>query len=114
MCSLSGVGILTFYGEAIWVANWTGANEKSPNQQLGFYLGVYAVFVVLANLGPYMECCIFLIKVINHTALKLHADLLDATLGQADAISNILALLTSGLQGTVLLLPEDGCWYHHQ
>ncbi|KAK0656433.1 ABC transporter [Cercophora newfieldiana] len=64
----------------IWVGRWTFANEKAPNQQLGFYLGVYAVFVVLANLGTFMELRTFCIRVINNTALKLHADLLDATL----------------------------------
>lgn len=64
----------------IWVGQWTAANEKSPNQSLGFYLGVYAAFVVLANIGPFMECRIFFIRVINNTALKLHADLLEATL----------------------------------
>ncbi|KAK0633646.1 ABC transporter type 1, transmembrane domain-containing protein [Immersiella caudata] len=62
------------------IGRWTGANEQSPNQQLGFYLGVYAVFVVLANIGPFLECRIFFIRVINNTALKLHADLLEATL----------------------------------
>ncbi|KAK4452861.1 P-loop containing nucleoside triphosphate hydrolase protein [Podospora aff. communis PSN243] len=45
----------------IWIGRWTGANEQSPNQQLGFYLGVYAVIVVLANLGPFLECRIFFI-----------------------------------------------------
>ncbi|KAM0816494.1 putative ATP-binding cassette transporter [Seiridium cardinale] len=35
----------------IWVDKWTEANQVQSNQRLGYYLGVYAVFVVLANLG---------------------------------------------------------------
>ncbi|KAK0634859.1 putative ATP-binding cassette transporter [Bombardia bombarda] len=64
----------------IWIERWTAANEREPNQELGLYLGVYALLVVLANVGPAMECWTFFIRVINNTALKLHSDLLDATL----------------------------------
>ncbi|KAK9777262.1 putative ATP-binding cassette transporter [Seiridium cardinale] len=35
----------------IWVDKWTEANQVQSNQRLGYYLGVYAVFVVLANIG---------------------------------------------------------------
>ena len=64
---------------AIWVDRWTASNETAPNQHLGFYLGVYSVFVVLSNLGVALECWTFFIRVINNTALKLHSDLLEST-----------------------------------
>ncbi|KAJ5976667.1 hypothetical protein N7501_000009 [Penicillium viridicatum] len=33
----------------VWVDIWTKSNEKSPNQQTGLYIGIYATLVVLTN-----------------------------------------------------------------
>lgn len=31
---------------AVWLKLWSDANERAPNQQLGMYVGVYAVLGV--------------------------------------------------------------------
>lgn len=41
---------------AIWIQQWTMANEKHPNEQLGLYLGVYAILVALSVVGVSGEC----------------------------------------------------------
>jgi ATP-binding cassette subfamily C (CFTR/MRP) protein 1 len=41
---------------AIWINIWTAANQKNPNQKLGFYLGIYALLVILSNAGTAGEC----------------------------------------------------------
>jgi len=41
---------------AILVQKWTEANEEHPNQQLGFYLGIYAMLVVVALGSVSGEC----------------------------------------------------------
>ncbi|KAI0127728.1 P-loop containing nucleoside triphosphate hydrolase protein [Xylariales sp. AK1849] len=64
----------------IWIQKWTEANQEGPNQSLGFYFGIYALLVVLANLGIAAECWFFFREMISTTALKLNADLLRTTL----------------------------------
>ncbi|UKZ84066.1 hypothetical protein TrVFT333_011882 [Trichoderma virens FT-333] len=65
---------------AIWIQQWTNANEEHPNEKTGLYLGVYALLVVLSIGGTAGECWTFFVNIINDTALKLHDDLLKATL----------------------------------
>ncbi|ETS77362.1 hypothetical protein PFICI_11236 [Pestalotiopsis fici W106-1] len=64
----------------IWVEIWTDENQKHPNQRLGYYLGIYALFMVLSNLAMGGELWYSFIKIISDTALHLHTDILDATL----------------------------------
>lgn len=40
---------------AIWIKEWSEANERNPNQNLGYYLGIYALLMVLSNLGALGE-----------------------------------------------------------
>ncbi|KAH8703765.1 putative multidrug resistance-associated protein [Talaromyces proteolyticus] len=74
------VGAVTTSYTNIWIEKWTDANQKQPNIQLGFYLGIYTMLVVLANVSILGECWVFFIKVINNTALKMHSDLLKVTM----------------------------------
>lgn len=41
---------------AIWLQNWTEADEQGSNKSYGYYLGIYALLVVLANAGTAGEC----------------------------------------------------------
>jgi len=64
--------------KVIWVDRWTAANLEAENKDLGFYLGVYFVFVSLAILGPLGECWVFFLHIVKDTAIKLHSDLVQA------------------------------------
>ncbi|KAJ3497293.1 hypothetical protein NLG97_g2019 [Lecanicillium saksenae] len=78
--------IFTFIGAvagsytSIWIQRWTEANEKHPNENTGLYLGVYALLVIVSIAGTAGECWVFFVNIINDTAIKLHDDLLTATL----------------------------------
>ncbi|KAJ5544757.1 hypothetical protein N7535_006857 [Penicillium sp. DV-2018c] len=58
----------------IWIQWWSEANGKTPNQNPGYYLGVYAALVGLTKKS------LLIIGIINDTAQALHSDLLKATL----------------------------------
>ncbi|KAL7904095.1 ABC transporter [Trichoderma velutinum] len=75
------VGAITASYTAIWIQQWTNVNEEHPNEKTGLYLGIYALLVVLSIGGTAGECWTFFVNIINDTALKLHDDLLKATLG---------------------------------
>ncbi|KAM7219313.1 P-loop containing nucleoside triphosphate hydrolase protein [Rhypophila decipiens] len=64
----------------IWIERWARSNEDEPNQNLGFYIGIYALLLVLSTVGVAIELWVFFIRIISNTALKLHAGLLDSTL----------------------------------
>lgn len=92
--------MLTLY-VAVWVDWWTAANERNPEAGVGMYLGVYAFlgvigvvfmtcacwFVVLLlsfhityiNLTDYGHRLMF-INMVSKSSLRLHEDVLSATL----------------------------------
>lgn len=41
---------------AVWVQWWVDANEKAPNQNLGLYIGIYALLITLSIAGLTL-CC---------------------------------------------------------
>ncbi|KAK4184893.1 hypothetical protein QBC35DRAFT_517288 [Podospora australis] len=77
-CSL--IGAVFADVSIIWGEKWTEANERSPNQRLGYYLGIFAFFTAFANLATIGELWFLFVKAITDTALKLHSDLLRTTL----------------------------------
>ncbi|PYH89769.1 putative multidrug resistance-associated protein [Aspergillus ellipticus CBS 707.79] len=65
----------------IWLQWWSSANEAHPNSDTGKYLGVYTVIFV-ASLLSFLTCCwLLIVNIVGSTALGLHTDLLQATLG---------------------------------
>ncbi|PYH40847.1 putative ABC multidrug transporter [Aspergillus saccharolyticus JOP 1030-1] len=56
----------------VWLDWWTAANERSPNSQVGMYLGVYIFF----GLGG---AAIFIVTIISRSAIKLHDNVLTST-----------------------------------
>ncbi|KAK1700845.1 ABC transporter [Colletotrichum godetiae] len=64
----------------IWFQWWVEANEKRPNDNLGMYLGVYALLFAMACLGLSVECWLLFIRIISATAMSLHGDLLHTSL----------------------------------
>ncbi|KAJ0160120.1 Metal resistance protein YCF1 [Colletotrichum tanaceti] len=79
--------ILSSFAEAfcsgfttIWFQWWVEANEKRPNDNLGKYLGVYALLFAVTCIAICVECWLLFIRIISSTALGLHADLLRTSL----------------------------------
>ncbi|KAK1724246.1 ABC transporter [Colletotrichum acutatum] len=64
----------------IWFQWWVEANEKRPNDNLGMYLGVYALLFAMACVGLSVECWLLFIRIISATAMSLHGDLLHTSL----------------------------------
>ncbi|KAK0368673.1 ABC transporter [Colletotrichum limetticola] len=64
----------------IWFQWWVEANEKRPNDNLGMYLGVYALLFAMACIGLSVECWLLFIRIISATAMSLHGDLLHTSL----------------------------------
>ncbi|KAI1781491.1 P-loop containing nucleoside triphosphate hydrolase protein [Hypoxylon cercidicola] len=79
-------GAVVSSGSTLWVDAWTQANMAEGNQNVAFYLGIYFLLVALGTLFLAAECWAFFIRIINDTAIKLHGDLLMATLRQARII----------------------------
>ncbi|KAJ0339266.1 hypothetical protein COL922a_004651 [Colletotrichum nupharicola] len=64
----------------IWFQWWVEANGTEPNQDLGMYLGVYALLFLTNMFALILECWVMFIRIINNTATGLHADLLRTSL----------------------------------
>ncbi|KAI8290986.1 ABC transporter [Colletotrichum sp. SAR11_57] len=64
----------------IWFQWWVEANGEEPNQDLGMYLGVYALLFLTNMFALVLECWVMFIRIINNTATGLHADLLQTSL----------------------------------
>ncbi|KAJ5006509.1 ABC transporter atnG [Colletotrichum sp. SAR 10_66] len=64
----------------IWFQWWVEANGEEPNQDLGMYLGVYALLFLTNMFALILECWVMFIRIINNTATGLHADLLQTSL----------------------------------
>ncbi|KAI1328223.1 ABC transporter [Xylariaceae sp. FL0255] len=64
----------------VWLDWWSAANEIEPNENLGYYLGVYAFICIAAVIAVSVSCWISIINIISNSALNLHSDLLDTTM----------------------------------
>ncbi|KAK3949643.1 P-loop containing nucleoside triphosphate hydrolase protein [Pseudoneurospora amorphoporcata] len=65
------LGAITSNYMTIWISTWSSASTPSasnpdPNPNLGYYLGIYTLLVVLAQSGAVGECFVFLINIISH------------------------------------------------
>ncbi|KAJ5728595.1 multidrug resistance-associated protein [Penicillium malachiteum] len=74
-----GVNALTTNIPTLWVDWWSAANEKHPNQQIGMYLGVYAMLSVVAVVSLTIASWALIIGMVTNTALTLHSDILKTT-----------------------------------
>ncbi|KAI0128261.1 P-loop containing nucleoside triphosphate hydrolase protein [Xylariales sp. AK1849] len=101
----------------IWIEKWTEANQIHPNQQLGYYLGVYVMFVILTNISMASELWFSFMRIISNTALKLHSDLLKTTLGapisfyQKQDIGTILNRFSQDMDMIDMVLPMQAAQF---
>ncbi|SPO04398.1 related to ABC multidrug transporter [Cephalotrichum gorgonifer] len=65
----------------VWIDQWSKANKESPNKNVGMYLGVYAAFAALATVFQIIGVWYLMIPVISNSALNLHKNLLQSTVG---------------------------------
>ncbi|KAJ6013292.1 ABC transporter FUM19 [Penicillium herquei] len=74
-----GINALTTNFPTLWVDWWSAANDKHPNQQIGMYLGVYAMLSVVAVVSLTIASWALIIGMVTNTALTLHSDILKTT-----------------------------------
>ncbi|TEA11376.1 ABC transporter ecdL [Colletotrichum sidae] len=79
---VGGVVMWLFLAEfsTIWMKWWSESNAANPNQRVGYYLGIYAMFGVLGAVGASVAGWVAFLDVVSNTALNLHSDLLRTTL----------------------------------
>ncbi|KAK2779173.1 ABC transporter [Colletotrichum kahawae] len=63
----------------VWVKWWSESNSSNANQNVGYFMGIYALFGVLGTLSSSIAAWFAFIDIISNTALKLHSDLLRTT-----------------------------------
>ncbi|KAI1310106.1 ABC transporter [Xylaria venustula] len=59
---------------------WSEANATEPNQDVGMWLGIYALLGVLGTLGAGVAAWFAFVSIITNTGIHLHTDLLHTTL----------------------------------
>ncbi|GJN66171.1 hypothetical protein PLICBS_000187 [Purpureocillium lilacinum] len=65
---------------AIWIKWWSAANAEQPNQNVGMYLGVYAILGIAGSMSACGTAWFAFLNIISNSAMKLHADILQTTL----------------------------------
>ncbi|KAL7917975.1 ABC transporter [Trichoderma austrokoningii] len=65
---------------SIWVQWWTGYNAKHPNENLGYWLGVYFGVAALAVVGCMASDWAFRMLLVPKTSQRFHQLLLDTTM----------------------------------
>ncbi|KAF4921761.1 ABC transporter atnG [Colletotrichum viniferum] len=71
----------SFFSEfsTVWVKWWSESNSSNANQDVGYFMGIYALFGVLGTLSSSIAAWFAFIDFISNTALKLRSDLLQTT-----------------------------------
>ncbi|RDW58811.1 ABC transporter-3 [Coleophoma cylindrospora] len=57
----------------LWLQWWSDANEKSPNADLGLYLGVYTALAVAGILSLSLACWYLMVRMVSRSSLQLHS-----------------------------------------
>ncbi|SMR46130.1 unnamed protein product [Zymoseptoria tritici ST99CH_1E4] len=65
----------------VWMKWWSEANAIHPNANIGIYMSIYATFGVLGAICACTAAWLQFIFMISRSAVKLHKDLLEATIG---------------------------------
>ncbi|KAJ5217855.1 P-loop containing nucleoside triphosphate hydrolase protein [Penicillium citrinum] len=76
-CIVFVIGMIT---PQIWLQWWTSANEKKPNQNIGFWLGGYGALGVLTLFGAFLSTWVLGMIIEPKTARSFHEVLLGTTM----------------------------------
>ncbi|KAF2715991.1 putative ABC transporter [Polychaeton citri CBS 116435] len=66
--------------QPVWLDLWSSAPSAQASLHLGMYLGVYVLLVVIGLIALWWSCHIFLVSMVNRSAVCLHAVLVDTVL----------------------------------
>lgn len=80
---------------SLWLQLWTNANARHPNDNIGYWLGIYGLIAAIAIIGGLSSDLLFKLVIVPKTSKKFHDILLDTTM---DAPT---AFLTSADSGTI-------------
>ncbi|KAJ5718166.1 ABC transporter integral membrane type 1 [Penicillium malachiteum] len=64
----------------IWLDIWTAANAKSPNSELGKYVGIYVMLSLAGISFMVVGSWVFFVRIVSNSALELHGNLADTTM----------------------------------
>lgn len=78
---------------SLWVQLWTNANAHHPNDNIGYWLGIYGFIAAIAIFGGLSSDLLFKLVVVPKTSKKFHDLLLDTTM---DATTAFLTSTDSG------------------
>lgn len=79
---------------SIWVNWWAAANERNPNERLGYYLGIYAMLGALALIFLVVSCWQLIVTMVPLSGKNFHWNLLKTVL---DSPMSFFAATDSGV-----------------
>ncbi|KAI9745821.1 MAG: hypothetical protein M1818_000502 [Claussenomyces sp. TS43310] len=65
---------------SIWVQWWAASNNSDPNNDLGYWLGIYAFLGIMAVIFIVLSCWHLMANLVSHAARTLHLKLLNGVL----------------------------------
>ncbi|KAJ6786163.1 hypothetical protein PWT90_00725 [Aphanocladium album] len=90
---VSGMYMFGVMFPSVWLQWWTNLNALHPNENIGYWLGIYGAFAALAIVGCLVSDSVFQLVVVPKIAWKFHELLLTTTM---TATTSFLASADSG------------------
>ncbi|KAJ6784449.1 hypothetical protein PWT90_09718 [Aphanocladium album] len=89
---------------SVWLQKWMNYNADQPNENIGYYLGVYGALAALVLIGCSLADTVFNLVVIPRTSKKFHDMLLTTTMKFSQDLELIDNDLPKSLDQTVFQL----------
>ncbi|RDL41711.1 Cyclic peptide transporter [Venustampulla echinocandica] len=86
----------------VWLQWWTEANEKHPNERIGYWLGVYGGLGGLTMFATFGGNWLFSMRIVPKTARRFHDLLLTTTMGATTSF-----LTSTDLGNTINRFSQD-------
>ncbi|KAJ5587013.1 P-loop containing nucleoside triphosphate hydrolase protein [Penicillium hispanicum] len=106
-CCVLFIFSLTF--PQIWLQWWTTANEKRPNEDIGYWLGGYVTFGLLTLLSTFVANWVFGMIIVPRTARCFHEILLTTTISATTSFltSTDIGATTNRFSQDLELIDDD-------